>query len=301
VAGFSELTFPRLIADLNARIARALKTLLEDRHLYQKETIEGAEIAVRTTLQSMTTTAEQKYLGDMMRVAGVSPTRLGTSADRSARIQGSSQYGGTFYVEALALSRENIKIFCPTCDGREVAAPVSFIQGGKGEDQIFLLVFQCQHCKKGCVSFLVKHEGWTLFLHGRSPMETPEIQPFIPKQERKYFRDAVIAFNSGKTLAALFYLRTFVDQFARRQTGKRGRENGEVIMAAYSETLPAKLRDSMPSLGKAYSDLSDAIHEPREDAVLFENATAAIEEHFDIRRVFKIADAETAPTGPKEE
>ncbi len=46
----------------------------------------------------------------------------------------------------------------------------------------------------------------------------------------------------------------------------------------------------MPSLGEWYGKISEALHEANEDDALFNKALAEIDHHFDIRRVFKIAD-----------
>ena len=45
-----------------------------------------------------------------------------------------------------------------------------------------------------------------------------ELPNFIPKRSQVLPR-AVIAENAGKRLAAVFYLRCFIEQVARRQTG----------------------------------------------------------------------------------
>ena len=53
-------------------------------------------------------------------------------------------------------------------------------------------------------------------------MEQVILPSFIPKHEKHLFRDAVIAYQAGKFLAAVFYLRTFIEQFARRVAGIQG-------------------------------------------------------------------------------
>lgn len=121
---------------------------------------------------------------------------------------------------------------------------------------------------------------------------------FVPKKERPFYRDAVSAWQAGKVLAALFYLRTFIGQFARRVTGLQGPKTGDEIMAAYSATLPSNLRDSMPSLGDWYEQLSVLLYEGRDDEVVFEKAMEAVTHHFDIRRVHKLS--EKPPEGSKE-
>jgi hypothetical protein len=70
---------------------------------------------------------------------------------------------------------------------------------------------------------------------------------YVPNAEREFYSDAIIAMNAGKVLAALFYLRTFIEQFARRVTGKeQERATGDQIMSTYAETLAMQLRGEMP-------------------------------------------------------
>jgi hypothetical protein len=130
---------------------------------------------------------------------------------------------------------------------------------------------------------------------GRSPIEYVELPPFIPKQEQKWFREAIITFQSGKILAGLFYLRTFVEQFARRKTGMQNvKITAEEIFNAYAATIPENIRSTMPSLRDYYDKLSDTLHSAKEDKELFESAREAIEQHFDIRRVHKLEDQNAA-------
>jgi len=126
-------------------------------------------------------------------------------------------------------------------------------------------------------------------------MEEIELPSFLPKHESSLYRDALIASNSGKVLAGLFYLRTFIEQFARRVTGMTGRATGEEILDAYYKDLPPQHRDYMPSLREWYEKLSEAIHEAREDETLFASAKPNIERHFEIRKVFSIP--EICPVG----
>ncbi len=145
------------------------------------------------------------------------------------------------------------------------------------------------------ISFLVRRQHWRFTLQGRSPIEVVELPDFLPKTERWLFSDAVVAYQSGKTLAGLFYLRSFIEQFARRQTGITERKPGETILDAYQALLPEPQRDHMPSLRSWYEKLSEPLHEARQDAVLFEQARAAITEHFDFRRIYKIAEVPATP------
>jgi hypothetical protein len=205
---------------------------------------------------------------------------------------------------------QNLKLYCLKCKRREAFIPAwgidfatefwRFNDSGVTFPlptgfQLLMLVYQCQSCRGLPEAFFVRRIGWELHLHGRSPIEGIDVPNYIPKPECNLFRDAVIAFNTGKVLAALFYLRSFIEQFARRVTKNAGRVAGDVLMDAYNETLPLKHRDSMPSLREWYDNLSVPLHEARDDAQVFEEARKKIEKHFEIRNVFDIPESSDAP------
>ena len=162
----------------------------------------------------------------------------------------------------------------------------------KNDHQLFFLAFQCQRCNSDPEGFIVRRNGNRLFLEGRSPIEHVELPKYLPKNEGVFFSDAIVAYNAGKKLAGLFYLRTFLEQFAKRVTGKQGRVTGEDLMDAYTNTLPQAHRDYMPSFREWYERLSVALHTAQEDDALFESARSEIDRHFDIRRIFKIVETE---------
>jgi len=157
----------------------------------------------------------------------------------------------------LWLTVKNVKLFWEKCDAREAFRPIWYsditlevrtkhqAQRASGTQtfkiefvdsyQTVALIYQCQRCESIPTAFLVKRAGHDLFLEGRSPIEHIELPKFIPKQEEKWFRDAVIAFQTGKILAALFYLRTFIEQFARRKPNTLGdKKTPDVILSAYA-------------------------------------------------------------------
>src|SRR5262249_25607330 len=182
----------------------------------------------------------------------------------------------------------NVKLFCSNCKRTEAFSPTWYVDASNemskprgwarsgsslpGDFQLFCITYECQSCKKAPEAVLIRREGWQFSLDGRSPMETVDVPSFIPKAERHHFRDAIVAIHAGKTLAALFYLRTFIEQFARRQTQLSGKVTGEEIMTEYSDTLPARQRDQMPSLREWYERLSVALHAALGDETLFEDA-----------------------------
>jgi hypothetical protein len=154
--------------------------------------------------------------------------------------------------------------------------------------QLFLLCFQCETCKLKPVAYLIRRVGWKMILEGRSPIEHVEIPDFLPKTEARLFRDAVVAAQSGKTLAGIFYLRCFIEQFARRLTGISDKRTGNEILSAYQEQLPPQVRDHMPSLPSWYDKLSGPIHTASDDEAMFQEAQEQIVRHFDFRRIHNI-------------
>jgi hypothetical protein len=281
-----------------------LKLLLEEKHLYQKVRLSADDILKTHGDKIFVPQNRKHYEGEIHKAL---QGALNATAE--------NQKFQTGEVE-LVLPVTNVKLFCEKCGAREAFRPietydvssllrikhqsqstfgtVNFKISFRTDFQIFLFVFQCQRCEGNPTAFIVKRDGLDLFLEGRSPIEHVELPAFIPKKEIKWFRDAVIAFQSGKVLAALFYLRTFIEQFARRKTGTESdKKTGDEILTAYAGTISENLRSTMPSLREWYDNLSEALHTAKEDEQLFESARKAIEEHFDIRRVHKL-DKESA-------
>lgn len=297
----------RVIESLNTKASEELKNLLENKHLYQNVSINAADI-LKQHIDASREPNVREYLAywgakELPKVRFVlsSSALYLISKESSARdLQ-------------LTLVPPNASLFCGSCGRREAFAPVWYSDAANeiaklnrnaprpislpDTFQLFFLVYQCQRCFGLPEGFLIRRNNWNLGLHGRSPIELIETPVHIPKKELHHYRDAVLAFNSGKVLAGLFYLRTFIEQFGRRVTGRTGRATGEEILDDYYKRLPSPTRDQMPSLREWYDKLSGAIHSARDDATLFETARAEIDKHFDIRRVFNISEA--VPAGER--
>jgi hypothetical protein len=296
-AHLSTATMNKIVEEVSKGFGSALKALLEAKHLYQR---------VGNEMQEYWAKLQERYPADKY---GHQISLFRQELEKEPLIPSTTLLsrveGGGITTQLLTLILHNVKLYCFQCKSREAFAPVFIEEAGRvpkltmpirqepavklpGGQQVFFFSYVCQHCKSGVVSLIVKRTAWSLALHGRSPMEQIESPIFIPKPEQQLYRDVLIAMHGGKVLAALFYLRTFIEQFARRLTGIAGKETGEVIMERYTGTLPANQRDSMPSLREWYGKLSEALHDAREDERLLEAAIEAIEHHFDIRRVHRI-------------
>jgi hypothetical protein len=161
-------------------------------------------------------------------------------------------------------------------------------KGKGGVVQSFVLSFLCQGCKLIPEVFLVRRVGAKLTLCGRSPIEHVEIQKFLPASARHYLASAMVARQSGQTLAGLFLLRTFIEQWLRLAGATH--QYADQVIDWYMSTLPEDFRQHYPSLRDIYGALSDAIHKADASAELFDKARTDIETHFDARRLRKLPD-----------
>lgn len=294
----SDEALPRAVKQVNAAIAEQLRILLETKHLYQSARIDFEKIV--TEMREKVISAYRVDFDNRVQQIPAQFTLTGATQTLVGRIG--------IEIPLWLLTPVNVKLFCEKCNRREAFKPIWYrdatndlrkpnydepITQLPAGFQLFFLVYQCQSCQGVPEALLVRRRDWQISLHGRSPLEHIEVPAYIPKIEGHWFRDARIALNSGKSLAALFYLRTFVEQFARRQTKLTGRKTGDEIMSAYGDMIPAKQRDFMPSLREWYDKLSEALHGAREDAELFEDARREIERHFEFRKVFQLP--ETIP------
>lgn len=275
----------------------ALKDLLENRHLYQKSSVEKPIDVAANTLDGRTFTNFLKWVNE---------------AAGDPRF---SLYGGIDYVNsrpAVHLRIGNIKTYCRTCRAREAHALLhsSELHDEVRSDQsglntryvhdaksfLYFLAFACQNCATTAVGFLVHARGYTFTLEGRSPFEHVIVPKFIPKAEEALFREMLLAKQTGRVLGAIFFLRCFIEQAARRLSGADASLRGADLFDAYSATLPADRRGILPSLGKRYEELSAAIHGANADEILLETSIAEVIKHFDMRRLFELPD-QPSPLG----
>lgn len=192
-----------------------------------------------------------------------------------------------------------VNTFCADCKKKQ---PYNFISGIDTLDsfrenvvddyfektQVFIFLYQCQGCKEIPEVFMVRRKHMKLTLCGRSPMETVELPSFLPKKKRKFFSDATVAFNSGQVLAAIFLLRTFVEQYVRSINSNPQSIHIDTIFSDYSDALDIRIKEHSPSLKKVYEILSKDIHNATGSENVFLQAKVEIIEHFDAKRLYKI-------------
>jgi hypothetical protein len=233
-----------LIRAISREAGKKLKMLLEEKHIYQQVTIDAKTLIANWAAQARAASSgvltDEKEFDDAQFIVGTTQALL---AERGGNPNGTP---------VLSLIIENPKLFCSKCGSSEVFRPVWFhdltnelrkeqrfghssMPTGNvpANFQLITILLQCQRCMGKPEAVLVRREQWKLSLHGRSPMEQVDVPTFVPKEEAHLYRDALIAAHGGKILAALFYLRVFIEQFARKVTGQTERRYGFDLMDEY--------------------------------------------------------------------
>lgn len=193
----------------------------------------------------------------------------------------------------------DIKLFCMKCDriepfnvlnGSDLFARVNIlndpVQSKAGVVQIFTLSYLCQSCKAIPEIFLIRREGSKLTLSGRSPMEHVDVPKVIPKIVAHFYSGAIVAHQSGQTLAGIFLLRTLIEQFA--YTKSTNPKTADDAIDQYMASLPEDFKARFPSFREIYSLLSVDIHSAKGSPDVFEDSRAKIIKHYEARQLFGI-------------
>jgi hypothetical protein len=296
---------------LGQEISDALKRLLSEKHLYQSVTVSTEFIDVAAT----TLYKEAQLQEAEPNLSGKGPNPVPPIEQFKVR-QKTFLKGEWFPSDVKHLipvgqdilhqhdsklqkyPAPTIKATCHHCEERGPFNPVgALVETARGspENQWIYLSYECQNCKGEPIRFFVRRTELKLTLAGRDPFETIEIPNFIPKHHAANLRNSVIANHAGQTLAGLFLMRVFVEQFWKSQpkvvaaVKRSKRPTGDELGEAYKATLPLAFRRQFPTLAEVYSSLSEGMHSARADADLFEKCYAEIIEHFDARRLFKLS------------
>jgi hypothetical protein len=257
-------------------IPAAIKQLLEGKHLYQS-----------ITLQASAPPVHQEATVELSKASAALWIPHANTTGKSATL-------------AVSFSAPDVKLFCKRCSRLEAFNLVSsnevLARTGKsyesktGAVQIFVFSYLCQSCKITPEVFLIRREGLKLILCGRAPMEYIDIPTDIPREVQKFYRGALLAYQSGETLAGNFMLRTVIEQWARYATGKESSRDSDEIMDSYMASLPEDFKRSFSSMRSLYGELSNDIHGAVGSSELFEDSIAKINDHFEARRLCRISD-----------
>ena len=155
--------------------------------------------------------------------------------------------------------------------------------------QLFFFPYQCQSCRGEPLILVVRREGIKLQLVGRSQFEKIKVPRHIPKEENKYYSDAKIAYNTGRILAGLFYLRTMIEQYMRRVLDNYTRVTGEELAEQYAKLLDEEFPKRFKTLRKIYEELSAKIHDAQNDEGQFLQSLFDINTHFEQLKLIPLA------------
>jgi hypothetical protein len=185
-----------------------------------------------------------------------------------------------------------VRTLCSVCD--EVTAfnlwaqdeqSVRTITLGNKSEQVFTFTLQCQGCRARVIVFMVKRSGRKIQLVGRSEFEEVKVPSYIPKEHQGFYSQAIVAFNCGQILAALFLLRTLIEQHMHAVV-RRSELRGEDLCDEYSKTLDEDFKSRFPSFKDVYGKLSDALHRADPDKSLFESERERVCLHFEGRDLY---------------
>ena len=280
------------------KIEKELRLLIEEKHLYQsvrlsRENLEPSVREALKTIESKNATADAEKIIEALLEASWIATDPSSNKSRLVP-QGHNE--GPF--ESLEFQIVSVKARCGNCGEispmnlKRTTDAVAGIWDKSGfstenDHSVYTFAFQCQSCREGIEIFTVARKAEKLTLVGRSPMEKVEVPSFIPRDQRKYYSGAHVAFNSGQVLPALFMLRTFIEQYVRAVTDASS-DQADKVLEEYMAGLPDDFKSRFPSLKKVYSELSDAIHRADESESLFVDGSEKIERHFDAKRLFDL-------------
>ncbi|ROZ71478.1 hypothetical protein [Ramlibacter sp. WS9] len=282
---------------LGAGIADALKTLMETKHLYQKTAVDSS--AIRASFLPK--------VANHIRDEAVQMGHYAIDAAVVGWIPSTNQkevlgfFSGGANEPKVVFTPPDIKVYCTReCHRLEAFNLVSVFQVVRKDEskkpqqieELYAFTYRCQSCKSTPDAFVVRRHGGKRELTGRSPMEHVEIPAVIHKDIAKYYSGALLAYQSGQHLPALFMLRTACEQFARKWAAPTAR--ADEAMDRYMASLPEAFKSHFPSLKDIYSQLSADIHGAIGSSELFVQMTEKLVEHFEARRLYKLTEPKAA-------
>lgn len=283
------------------QLVELIVQLIEEKHLYQsiRLDVNATSDAITSRLTSGTDTLTPEQVEGVRAVVKEGVLEL-TNTWWTARSPKESRVdinAPADVYHSLAFEVVSVRSRCGTCGEvgplnlvicTEAASGLAEHNGNHISDEnVFTFSFLCQSCRRGLEVFMVSRKAEKLTLVGRSPMEQVDVPKVIPKRQRKYFSGAVIAFNAGQTLAALFMLRTMIEQWTRMEMGAEADTlKADAVLDLYTSSLLDAIKEGFPSLREAYGKLSSAIHRAEEDAKLFQEVRRDVTLHFEARELF---------------
>ncbi len=258
-----------------AYIASCLKTLFEQKDFYQWVDLDKDKLAELCAIPSK--------FWEPLAWAG---TQVPSSFGEAWRITALGD--ARTPVKELHIGLPTCRLYCQKCDGPELHSLFSSarVDGARpffGCNE-FLVALKCVYCSTEPVVFLLVHRGTRIQLAGRFPIDKRIAPASVPPRVRRFFEKAIMQAMCGEHLAALFFLRTVIEQHARDVTKDRVTRIVDEVMQAYAATLPLKVREFAPSFSDIYNRLSVKIHNARAAPEDYSELQQMIVRHFNAVR-----------------
>lgn len=296
--------FQRMEPFFKSSIENQLKSLFETKHLYQNVKVELPDLnIVQKQLKELFKNSTKDYPGsasdDPIKFFRISPSEIQWTINNPGMRRLPMGMPSENTDVSIEFTPPTVKLFCGNCKrieafnfqyGQDLLKEFIGVRGFSEPItvQIFSFAYQCQSCKSAPEIFVVRRDGLKLILSGRTPIEEIEVPSFLPKGQRSFFSDAIIAYNSGQILAGKFLLRTFIEQYIRDFTKDKTSQDIDELFEKYRASLPDDFKQRFPSLANIYSLLSSDIHSADSTTDLFIQAQKDIQEHFEAKKLFKI-------------
>jgi hypothetical protein len=288
--------FNKMEKYFSTSIANAIKLLLEEKHLYQNVEIEPLDnVFVEQQIKELFSAIKLQNLQNYSEFIKT----LFSEIEWAIRNPfGQKSLPMNLQSDNVNASIEfippTVKLFCRNCKRIEA---YNFQYGGDllkdnfsdfTTEQVFSLAYQCQSCKSKPEIFVLHRNKLKLIQSGRVPMEEIETPACLPKKQTEYFSDAIIAFNSGQTLAGNFLLRVFIEQYVRSVSSISNSTNIDELFSNYSKNLPDDFKQRFPSLKTIYDKLSNDMHLANASKDIFNESRNDIVIHFEAKKLYKI-------------
>lgn len=280
-----------LLANFGLLVQEQVKILLENKHLYQ---------SIRIDHKVLDEDLKKHYKIDQKSIESYESCIYDEWFPSNPSNHRPPSYRTEKMPSFVHFDMPDVKLYCQKCKRKEafnIIATENFLQQNiftpfkdikKHTIQVFAVSLLCQSCKSLPEVFLIRREDMKLIICGRAPIEEVEVPKDIPKIITKYYSDAVVAYQSGQTLAGNFLLRTLIEQWSLEKV-QNSKLRADEIIDKYMESLPDNFNRQFKSMREIYGKLSEDIHKAVGSSELFEEAKEVIIEHFEARRLFKLS------------
>lgn len=156
-------------------------------------------------------------------------------------------------------------------------------------EEVFVFYYKCALCRSQIIVSMVKRQGFTIQLCGRSERQYLPTPAVVEKRFRSIVGDAMSAAAENDTYAAFYHLRTFLEHYIKDRLAIAVPEQirGDELCARYSKSLDPRMSSGLPSLGVIWQDLSKYMHTRTGEQADFERLLQDTYAHLEAKKLFE--------------